>query len=167
MKKVISVLSHIFKKKTGTDSQNEMFSEDDHRSFSDAGDFLWAFDFEDIWVAENPQFPSYSPRNQPSKNLTDKQYIDYKLWSSQNWKMLYKKHYPFVHVVMGENPNIIFSAMCLGCKSQDLHGIERCIGCSFFRQNTPDKSHLRISGGEAATMTQDEFDRIIKDLGKH
>lgn len=67
------------------------------------------------------------------KRLDDDEYICYTQWAGKNQEAMYKKHLPDAVVFCGKNDNTIFHGGCLGCKSQQIHGIERCKGCQYFR----------------------------------
>lgn len=72
--------------------------------------------------------------------LDDNKYIEYLIWEDKNWEMLKEKH--SLNVIRGTNPNIIFHGGCIGCRSQEINGIDRCRICQYFRgnYNKPDLS---------------------------
>jgi hypothetical protein len=107
--------------------------------------------FEMIWQAEHGS-DSFA-----TQCLDDDQYIYYKIYDDANWKELYRKYKPNAYVIRGDNPNIIFHGGCLGCKSQRLHGIDRCKGCTYFRCRGGDDLHIK--GEDADTI--DDWDEFI------
>ena len=66
-------------------------------------------------------------------HLNDDRFIDYHIWEDKNYDLMWKKHSPGAAVIRGKNPNLIFHGACLGCKSQRLHGVDRCRKCCNFR----------------------------------
>lgn len=52
---------------------------------------------------------------------------------------------PDAVIVRGEVSHVIFHGGCLGCVSQQRHGIDRCRGCKYFRFDW-DKPELFIGG---------------------
>lgn len=90
--------------------------------------------FEDIWIEENVH------HNHERKDLIkDNDYIDYKIWDDINSEKLFKKHCPNTLVISQKHPNIVFHGGCLGCVSQQNHGIYRCVECRYFKFNALDK----------------------------
>jgi hypothetical protein len=73
---------------------------------------------------------------------------------------MFKKHLPCTIVFRGRHPNIIFHGGCLGCLSQRNHGIDRCMGCQYFKGNCS-KPNLRIEGEEASTLSGEDFKRML------
>lgn len=65
--------------------------------------------------------------------LEDDEYIRYKQWENTNNIGMYKKHLPDTILVCGTPDNIVFHGGCLGCRSQQIHGIERCKRCQYFK----------------------------------
>ena len=77
------------------------------------------------WVS-NPIGPS------PLDRLSSSEYIDYHIWETQtNSQPSMLDH-------------VIFHGGCLRCESQQIHGIDRCTGCRYFRANWT-KEDLRIN----------------------
>lgn len=109
--------------------------------------------FELIWKAQNVSGDYHA-----KECLDDDQYIYYKIYEDAHWKELYKKYLPNVMIFRGDNPNIIFHGGCLGCKSQRLHGIDRCKGCTYFRHSAGSED-LHIEGEDADTI--DDWDEFI------
>jgi len=112
--------------------------------------------FEELWVKHN-KYGKY----QDQYKLDPDDYINYHIWCNINNDKMHKKHLPNTMVVSGINPNIIFHGGCLGCKSQRLHGINRCKGCSYFGVSNSNQS-LFIDGEDSATLGQDDIDNIFK-----
>lgn len=75
--------------------------------------------------------------------LEDDEYIRYKQWENTNNIGMYKKHLPDTILVCGTPDNIVFHGGCLRCRSQQIHGIERCKGCRYFKAEW-DKENLFI-----------------------
>ncbi len=86
--------------------------------------------FETIWIAEHVDGKHY-----PEKALSDDDYIKYHQWEAIHWESMYRRHLPHTMVCRGVNPNIIFHGGCIGCTMQQLHGIDTCKGCSYFKSN--------------------------------
>jgi len=92
--------------------------------------------------------------------LSDDDYIEYKMYADAYRTEWLTEQYPNGIIISGNNPNIIFHCGCLGCKSQRLHGIDRCKGCCYFR-GRGGKS-LFIEGEEADTI--EDWDEFIKNV---
>ncbi len=114
--------------------------------------------FESAWLSHNKHH-EYDKEDE----LSDSEYLDYKIWEDMNWKDLYKKHLPNTLVARGDNPNIIFHGGCLSCISQRNNGIERCKGCTYFRFDHS-KPNLFIPGEKSATMSGDDFLKLLGGL---
>ena len=127
----------------------------EHKTFTEAGEFIKDYEFEQIWIAKN-----VNNEYNAADILNDDEYLDYKLWDDMNAEMLYKKHLPNTFLFRGKNPNIIFHGGCLGCLSQKLHGLERCKGCMYFRFGKG-SLNLKIDGGESAKMSAEDFKRLL------
>lgn len=96
--------------------------------------------FEQVWLNEN-KYKNYLA----SKSLSDDDYIKYHQWEKENWEEMRAKHTPNACVIRGSNDHVIFHGGCLSCQSQQLHGIDRCKGCQYFKANwnLPDLSTNR------------------------
>lgn len=110
--------------------------------------------FEQIWIDRNVK-DNYSA----DRNLSDDDRISFKIWEELYWKEMYAKHLPNTKIFKGDNPNIIFHGGCLGCKSQRIHGIDRCKGCSYFKGG--DTKNLFIPGEDCAKMSADDFTNML------
>lgn len=86
--------------------------------------------FETIWVADHVRDNYDAP-----KALSDDDYIKYHQWERSHCEFMYRKYLPKAIVIRGENPNIIFHGGCIGCTMQQLHGINVCKGCEYFKFN--------------------------------
>lgn len=84
--------------------------------------------YADIWYAYNVDGDYGAERV-----LSDEEYISYHIWEDINCAKMYKLYKPDTTVFRSANPNIIFHGGCLGCKSQQSHGIDRCKGCQYFK----------------------------------
>jgi len=111
------------------------------------GNFIKKDEFERIWIAENVTH-NYEDRD----SLSDDDYIDYYIWKDQNDNQLCKKYLPKIATFKGNTPNIIFHATCLGCISQRNHGINRCKGCKYLRDNQSNLN-LHIDGEKTDTLS--------------
>lgn len=94
--------------------------------------------FERVWIAETVD-NVYGA----AKELSDDDYIKYHEWEIVNSERMYVKYLPKHIVFRGIQPNIIFHGGCIGCTMQQLHGINVCKGCSYFKfdQGLPDLSN--------------------------
>lgn len=110
--------------------------------------------FEVIWLEKNKNVKDVV------RDLGNDDYINYHIWQDINCEEMYKKHLPHVTLVRGKNPNIIFHGGCLGCKSQRIHGIDRCRGCMYFKFDFRNKPNLFIPGEDSATI--DDFKNLLK-----
>jgi|WetSurMetagenome_2_1015567.scaffolds.fasta_scaffold194749_2 hypothetical protein len=88
-------------------------------------------DFEQIWLGEN-KYKDYLC----SKRLSDDDYIRYHQWENEHSKEMYEKHLPNHIVFSGRTGDkLVFHGGCLRCNSQEVYGINRCKGCSYFKFN--------------------------------
>ena len=122
------------------------------------GTYILAEEFERIWVEKNNH--RCSGMYDPTGSLNNRQYIDYKVWEDTNYDEMYKKHFKNTKVFRGKNPNIIFHGGCLGCVSQRRHGIDRCMGCSYFRYSND--TDLSIKGEYADSFDKKDFEEFLK-----
>jgi Fe-S cluster biogenesis protein NfuA len=128
-------------------------------SLNTDGTYILAEEFEKMWVDKiNHRF---SGMCDSTGSLNDRQYIDYKVWEDTHYDAMYKKHFKNTKVFRGKNTNIIFHGGCLGCISQRQHGIDRCMGCSYFRYNNY-QSDLSIKGEYADSFNQEDFKEFLK-----
>ncbi len=111
--------------------------------------------FESIFISHN-KYHNYGV----AKQLPDDDYIEYKIWLEFNEERMMKKHFPNTLLIKGETPNIIFHGGCLGCKSQRIHGIDRCKGCQYFKGEWK-KPDLRIKGEECDKLTQSDLNDLL------
>lgn len=65
------------------------------------------------------------------------------VWVDHNEEDLYAKYAPEIILFKGYASNIVFHGSCLGCASQEIHGIDRCKNCTFFKFD-PSKPNLSI-----------------------
>ena len=91
--------------------------------------------YADVWYECNVK-DNYNAERQ----LSNEDYINYHIWEDINCERMYKLHKPNTMVMRGVNSMIVFHGGCLSCKSQQWHGIDRCIGCQYFKAdwNKPD-----------------------------
>lgn len=127
----------------------------EHKTFTENGEFIKSAEFEMIWINKNVNDDYNAP-----DCLNEDEYLDYKLWEDMNTEIMYKKYLPNNILFIGKNPNIIFHGGCLGCRSQRLHGLERCKGCKYFRWKSGSQD-LKINGEESAKMNADELRKLI------
>lgn len=111
--------------------------------------------FEKLWIEDRVNYEALH-------GLSDAEYICYKIWEDEHKADMYKKHYPNDRVLIGKNPNLIFHGGCLGCLSQRLHGVNRCLGCMYFRFHPSKNNNLFIEGETADVMTQKDIDDLFK-----
>ena len=108
--------------------------------------------FEKVWIDKNVNDKdSY-------KELSDDDRISFKIWEDAYWREMYQKHLPNTNVFRGNNPNIIFHGGCLGCKSQRVHGIDRCKGCSYFKYGG---QNLFIPGEDSHKLSAEDFKNLL------
>jgi len=111
--------------------------------------------FESVWETVNNR--NYYGG---SKHLHDNTYIMYKIWEKFNDERMEAKHYPNRRTIRGECDGIIFHGGCLGCASQELLGVDRCKGCTYFKSGR-DLPNLEIKGGDVSRCTissQEDWD---------
>ena len=105
--------------------------------------------------------------------LSQDDYITYKKWTYHNADYLNKKFRSNVMIIgpkidakeEDEHIDLIFHGGCLDCKSQEVKGIERCKGCSYFQSNSK-LPNLRIRSEEDKGYiinSQEEFNEIVKE----
>lgn len=70
--------------------------------------------------------------------LNDNDYIMYKMWEQIHQHDLFKEFLPNTTLFSGSagrTDQLIFHGGCQSCNSQDIHGVNRCKGCLYFRWN--------------------------------
>jgi len=98
------------------------------------------------------------------KFKNDNVHILYKMYSDFYFDILMKKHYPNIKVGRGVSDRIVFHGGCLECNSQNIHGVDRCKGCTYFKFDH-DLPNLKIKGTPhpgSVISSQEEFNNIIR-----